>query len=211
MNALDRYIEEIKDQPALSDSEEQRLALLIQQGDADAMMKLAEANLKYVVKLARQYASEPQTVLDLIGEGNIALIKAASKFTPNAGKRFAAFAAPYVRQVMEKQETTGQRSLDQSIPAGSNNNYTLLNVLKDPAQTPPDEGMLSAETIADIQRLLPQLSPRCREVVSLLYGLSPEGPFTMAEAADIMGLKRERVRQIRNQALRKLKKAKAKV
>ena len=207
MNALERYIEEISHNEPLSDKEELLLAKQISEGNFDAIRKLAEANLRYVVKLANQYAKEPQTVLDLIGEGNIALIKAAVKFKPSAGKRFAAFAAPYVRKAMEKTIEPEKRSLDQPIPAGSKNQYTLLNVLKDPKQTPPDDGMLAAETMEELQRRLPLLPPRCQRVISLLYGLTAEGPMTMAETADLMGLKRERVRQIRNQALRKLKRS----
>lgn len=207
MNALERYIEEISHNKPLSDQEEQQLAAKIQQGDSMAISRLAEANLRYVVKLASQYAKEPQTVLDLISEGNIAMIKAAAKYKPSAGKRFVAFAAPYVRNAMEKAVQPEQRSLDQPIPAGSKNQYTLLNVLKDPNQTPPDDGMLQAETMEELQRRLPLLPPRCQRVISLLYGLTAEGPMTMAETADVMGLKRERVRQIRNQALRKLKRS----
>ena len=95
------------------------------------------------------------------------------------------------------------RSTDESLPRGSRNNYTLLNVLEDkdsPRADAASEQMLSDDMLQGLGRL----DERQQAVVSRYFGIDRERQ-TMAEIGQELGLKRERVRQIRNQALRKLK------
>ena len=213
-DALQRYLDEISDSPLMSDAEEAELAQRISQGDKKAADRLATANLRYVVTIARQYlpvVAQTQTLTtdDLISEGNIGLIKAAAKFDVRHGKRFVAFAAPFIRQSIEsaiaradKQDPT--LSTDESLPRGSNNNFTLLNVLEDknatPADAPLEQASLSEEMVSAISRL----DEREQAVLTRLFGIGLER-MTMAEAGLELGLKRERVRQIRDKALRKLR------
>ena len=98
--------------------------------------KLITENIGYVVTLARQYKSDILSPEDLVSEGTIGLTKAADKFDPSRGKPFVTFAAPYIRRSIETaisrlETTTDVRSTDESLPVGSRNNYTLLNVLED--------------------------------------------------------------------------------
>ena len=170
--------------------------------------KLVTDNLGYVITLARQYKSDILSTDDLISEGTIGMMKAAQKYDSQRGKPFVTFAAPYIRQAIEQaisrlDTPTDVRSTDESLPRGSRNNYTLLNVLEDkdsPRADAASEQMLSD----DMLRGLGRLDERQQAVVCRYFGIDRERQ-TMAEIGQELGLKRERVRQIRNQALRKLK------
>lgn len=172
--------------------------------------KLVTDNMGYVVTLARQYKSDILSTDDLVSEGSIGLMKAARRYDPSRGKPFVTFAAPYIRSSIEQaisrlDTATGVRSTDESLPVGSHNNYTLLNVLEDvnapKADTLAEEGTLTD----DLASAIGILSDREQAVVTRYYGIGTER-HTMAEIAQQLGLKRERIRQIRNQAVRKLRK-----
>ncbi len=171
--------------------------------------KLITDNLGYVITLARQYKSDILSTDDLVSEGVIGMMKAAQKYDASRGKPFVTFAAPYIREAIEKaigklDNDIDLRSTDESLPIGSRNNYTLLNVLEDKGSPRADasaELTLSDEMVAGVSRL----DERQQAVISRYYGIDCERQ-TMAEIGEALGLKRERVRQIRNQALRKLKK-----
>jgi len=170
--------------------------------------RLVTDNLGYVITLARQYHSDILSNDDLISEGTIGLMKAAQKYDPERGKPFVTFAAPYIRQAIEhaisKLDTdTDVRSTDESLPRGSRNNYTLLNVLEDKGSPRADASV--EQTLSDkMLEGLSRLDERQQAVIKRYYGVNCERQ-TMAEIAQEMGLKRERVRQIRNTALRKIK------
>ena len=172
--------------------------------------KLVTANMGYVVTLARQYKSEILSTDDLVSEGAIGLMKAAEKYDASKGKPFVTFAAPYIRRAIEKaisRLTTDidTRSTDESLPVGSRNNFTLLNVLEDKNALQADATVEEATLTDDLLKCLNVLNEREQRVINLYYGNGYERQ-TMAEIAEAMDLKRERVRQIRDQALRKLKK-----
>ena len=165
----------------------------------------------YVVTLARQYRSDILNTDDLVSEGAIGLMKAAEKFDAERGKPFVTFAAPYIRRSIEaainKVNTdTDVRSTDESLPVGSRNNYTLLNVLEDVNAEKADAIVEEESLNDDMLKYIDVLNNRELEVVSRYYGLKGWRQ-TMAEIAEDMGLKRERVRQERDKAVRKLRRA----
>lgn len=173
---------------------------------------LVTSNIGYVVTLARQYRSDILSTDDLVSEGSIGLMKAAVKYDASRGKPFVTFAAPYIRRSIEaaisKSCTDGDvRSTDESLPVGSRNNFTLLNVLED-VHAEKADAIVEEDTLNDeLLSRIDILNDREREVVSRYYGLKGWRQ-TMAEIAEDMGLKRERVRQERDKAVRKLKKLK---
>ena len=173
--------------------------------------KLVTANMGYVVTLARQYKSDILSTDDLVSEGAIGLMKAAEKYDTSKGKPFVTFAAPYIRRAIEKAigrlaTDIDTRSTDDSLPIGSRNNYTLLNVLEDKNALQADATVEEATLTDDLLKCMNVLNEREQRVINLYYGNGYERQ-TMAEIAETMELKRERVRQVRDQALRKLKKA----
>lgn len=176
-----------------------------------ARNELIVKNMGYVVTLARQYSSEILTTNDLVSEGSIGLIKAAEKYDPSRGKPFVTFAAPYIRHYIEEaiRRMTGEMpvvSTDESLPVGSNNNYTLLNVLEDKDAPQADLALESASLSDDLIRAINILNEREQAVIKQFFGIGCERK-TMAEIGVDLGLKRERVRQIRDKAVRKLHKA----
>ena len=173
--------------------------------------ELITQNMGYVVTLARQYKSDILSTEDLVSEGSIGLMKAAEKYDPERGKPFVTFAAPYIRSSIETaisrlETATDIRSTDESLPVGSRNNYTLLNVLEDVNAPKADRHVEESSLGEDLQRVIGVLNEREQAVVRHFFGIGEER-LTMLEIGNALGLKRERVRQIRDKAIRKLYKA----
>ncbi len=225
MTSNEKYIEEIAHEQLLSDKEEQELAEKIKIGDAMALEKLTKANLKFVVSLAHQYRNRGLGEDDLISEGNIGMMYAAQRFDGKKGVRFVVFATPYIRKAMEeaiKEQSTLYKlpkneknkyekirsralSIDQPVPVGSNNNFTLQHILENENAKQTDDQLNQDILSNEIQKGLDVLDEREKRIITYIYGLTGSH-YTMAEIAEEMGLKRERVRQIRDKALRKLHK-----
>ena len=213
---LNTYLDEIGNEHLLTADEEQRLSARALKGDERAIDRLVVANLRFVVSIARMYQGRGLSMDDLVSEGNVGLLKAARKFDATRGLRFVNYAAPLVRQHIEKalaaesdeQRVEGNRDgLSRSVdaPLAVNSNLNLLSVLADNRVVPSDERVYKASVVETIERGIGALNEREQRVVTAYYGLGQER-LTMAEIAEDMGLKRERVRQIRDKAVRKLRK-----
>lgn len=98
MENLDRYYHEIRKSTPLSSEEEKELARQIQAGDQAALNKLVEANLKFVVSVARMYQGKGMELEDLVCEGNLGLIEAAKRFDPDKDFRFISYAVFWIKQ-----------------------------------------------------------------------------------------------------------------
>lgn len=96
------YLREIGGIPLLTQEEERRLALAAKTGDEKAAQRLAEANLRLVVSIAKKYAGRGLSFLDLIQEGNIGLMRAVEKYDPERGFRFSTYATWWVRQAITR-------------------------------------------------------------------------------------------------------------
>ena len=90
--SIDKYLNEISKLPMLSEEEEVIVAKKIRDGDHEAMDKLIQSNLRFVVSVAKQYQNQGLALNDLINEGNIGLIKAATKFDETKGFKFISYA-----------------------------------------------------------------------------------------------------------------------
>jgi RNA polymerase primary sigma factor len=99
---FDSYLLDIDDTPLLSSPGERELAARVQAGDLEARDQLVRANLRLVVSIARTYAGKGLPVEDLVGEGNMGLIRAAEGYDPNAGTRFATYATYWIRQSIRR-------------------------------------------------------------------------------------------------------------
>lgn len=216
-NILNKYLDEIGREKLLTAEEEQQLSDRIQKGDQRALNRLVEANLRLTVAIARHYQGQGLAMNDLVSEGNMGLMKAASKFDGQRGIRFAAYAGSFIRQQIEKALKTesaeqrvenvrdGQtRSVD--APLSSHTNVSLLSVLVNANAPMADERVYNANMEAAIEYALHLLDDRESQVVNAYFGIGQEY-LTMAEIAETMNLKRERVRQIRDRAIRRLRKA----
>ena len=96
------YLREIGFSPLLSAEEEVYFARRSQKGDAAARKRMIESNLRLVVKIARRYMNRGLSLLDLIEEGNLGLIRAVEKFDPERGFRFSTYATWWIRQTIER-------------------------------------------------------------------------------------------------------------
>ena len=187
-NTLNIYLDEIGAKSLLSEDEERRLAARIHGGDERALNKLIEANLRFVVAIARQYQNKGLPIDDLISEGNIGLMKAARKYDGERGVRFVNYAVVFVRQQIEKALKLESAEL----------RVENMKDVRDDNSSDVADGM---------EYSLGSLNERELKVVTAYFGIGQER-LTMAEIAEEMNLRRERVRQIRNKAIRKLKKIK---
>ena len=187
-NTLNIYLDEIGAKSLLSEDEERRLAARIHAGDERALNKLIEANLRFVVAIARQYQNKGLPIDDLISEGNIGLMKAARKYDGERGVRFVNYAVVFVRQQIEK--ALKLESAEQRVE-------NMKDVRDD-----------NSSDVADgVEYSLDSLNERELKVVTAYFGIGQER-LTMAEIAEEMNLRRERVRQIRDKAIRRMKKIK---
>ena len=224
-SGLNKYLDEIGREPLLSADEERRLSERILQGSERALNRLVEANLRFVVSVARQYQGRGLDIDDLVSEGNIGLLKAARRFDASRGVRFVNFAVAHVRQQIERalsrhaglyqlprdvrhEQAARLQSLPLSVdaPLGYRTSMSLLSVLVN-KDAPEADARVHSEAVADaVEFALGSLDKREAKVVDAFFGISQEHE-TMAEIAEDMGVRRERVRQIRDKAVRKLRKA----
>src|ERR1035437_883602 len=96
--STERYLTELSKYPLISVAEEIELSKLIQQGDTEALKKLVQANLRFVVSVSKQHEGRGLLLDDLINEGNLGLIKAAQRFDYTRGFKFITYAVWWIRQ-----------------------------------------------------------------------------------------------------------------
>ncbi|HVB10898.1 MAG TPA: sigma-70 family RNA polymerase sigma factor [Bacillota bacterium] len=99
---LHAYLQEIGRTPLLTKDEEIELARRVQAGDAEARRRLAAANLRLVVSIAKRFSGKGLDLLDLIQEGNLGLLKAVERFDPDRGFRFSTYATWWIRQAISR-------------------------------------------------------------------------------------------------------------
>ena len=187
----------------LTDEEERQLGERIAQGDQQALERLVTANLGFVVSVARQYQDNGLSLDDLVSEGNLALMLAAGKWKPEKGIRFVQYAVWDIRKAIERAiEQQGNIIHDAPASVGFTNSRVDMAVAKSNRNADESVSFLSADT--ELTGSLGCLNERERKVIILYYGLGTDA-LTMIEIANEMGLKRERVRQIRKKAERKLR------
>ena len=143
-SALSLYLKDIERVPLLDRDEEYKLALMAKKGDSYARNKLLEANLRFVVKIAKQYQNRGLSLSDLISEGNLGLMTALDKFEPEKGYHFISYAVWWIRQSILK--AIGEKSRMIRLPM--NRAADLAQVMQAKAKLEKD-GVYDA-TIEDL-------------------------------------------------------------
>ena len=116
--SIEKYFNDVKKQKTITPEEEVELALRIKKGDKVALEKLVNANLKFVISVAKQYQNSGMEFGDLINEGNLGLIKAAEKFDETKGFKFISFAVWWIRQSIIEAISNKKRMI--RIPSNKN-------------------------------------------------------------------------------------------
>ena len=159
-DSVGMYLRSIGDIPLLSAEEEIELAKRIKAGDIAAKDKLIEANLRLVVKVAQQYQNKGLSLLDLIEEGNIGLIRAAEKFDYNMGYKFSTYATWWIRQAVTRAISDQGRTV--RLPVHMTETISKMNKIirtlsaelgRDPSNAEVAEEMgLSEKRVAQLHR-----------------------------------------------------------
>ena len=182
-NGLNNYLDEIGRQQLLSDEQERELSEKILQGDKSAVSSLVEANLRFVVKIATYYRGQGLQMDDLVSEGNIGLMNAATKFDASKGTRFVNYAAPFVRRQIERalEQQNGLykipkdadllarqngHPLSVDAPLGARSNMNLLSVLVNQDAPQADERVYSEAIEKAVEYALTSLSERESQVIN---------------------------------------------
>lgn len=260
--ALEKYLADISKIDMITPEQETELARRIKLGDQDALERLTEANLRFVVSVAKQYQNQGLSLSDLINEGNVGLMKAAKRFDETKGFKFISYAVWWIRQsilqsiveysrivrmphnkstsynrlneayvtfvqAFEREPTHEElaevlhvpiRDVINAMPGASRHvsfdapvsaeeeSFTLLDMIETDEEMQPDLKLMEESLRLDIQYSLNALAPREAEVLAYYFGLKGEKPLTLDEIGEQLELTRERVRQIKERAIRRLRK-----
>lgn len=159
LDATQLYLNEIGFSPLLSAEEEVHFARLAQKGDPAGRKRMIESNLRLVVKIARRYLSRGLTLLDLIEEGNLGLIRAVEKFDPERGFRFSTYATWWIRQTIERAIMNQTRTIRLPIHVVKELNVYLraareLTQKLDHEPRPEDIAKLMECPVSEVERML---------------------------------------------------------
>jgi RNA polymerase nonessential primary-like sigma factor len=159
LDATQLYLNEIGYSPLLSAEEEVHFARLAQSGDETGRQRMIESNLRLVVKIARRYINRGLTLLDLIEEGNLGLIRAVEKFDPERGFRFSTYATWWIRQTIERAIMNQTRTIRLPIHVVKELNVYLraareLTQKLDHEPTAEEIAELMERPVADVKRML---------------------------------------------------------
>ncbi len=216
-DTLHAYLRAIAKLPRVTPDEERALARRIQESggaDVEAVQRLVESNLRFVVSYAKRYRTFGVPFLDLIHEGNLGLIEAARRFDAGRNVKFITYAVWWIRQAILHLLTGETRaaaaasvSLDAPVRSGSDENGPELWERLEQETEPPAEAAILRRALHDqIKDALKDLDNKERQVVALRFGLSRrDEPRTLQEIGDRLHLTRERVRQIEARAKDKLR------
>jgi RNA polymerase primary sigma factor len=259
--AIKLYLREIGQVKLLTPQEEIELAARIKKGDKKAREQMIKANLRLVVKIARDYEGIGLPLLDLISEGNIGLMKAVERFDPAKGGKLSTYGSWWIKQsikralanqsktirlpvhlvdkiskmrrtAMRLQEELGREPTDEELgeelgitssrvaqmrmaairpasldaPIGDEDSNNFAEVVQDESADTPYEQLEEKTVTRMLQEMVKTLDPREATILRARFGLDGGPQKTLEEVGQKFGVTRERVRQIQNIALKKLRK-----
>ncbi|UYM16118.1 RNA polymerase sigma factor RpoS [Endozoicomonas euniceicola] len=159
IDATQLYLNEIGFSPLLTPEEEVHYARLARKGVEAGRRRMIESNLRLVVKISRRYVNRGLTLLDLIEEGNLGLIRAVEKFDPERGFRFSTYATWWIRQTIERAIMNQTRTIRLPIHVVKELNVYLraareLTQKLDHDPTPEEIAQLLDKPVEDVKRML---------------------------------------------------------
>jgi RNA polymerase primary sigma factor len=255
------YLREIGQVKLLTPQEEIELAAKIKKGDKKAREHMIKANLRLVVKIARDYEGIGLPLLDLISEGNIGLMKAVERFDPKKGGKLSTYGSWWIKQsikralanqsktirlpvhlvdkisrmrrtAMKLQEDFGREPTDEELaaelgttaarvsqmrtasirpasldaPVGDDDSNNFSEIVEDERAINPYDELEDKTVVNMLQDMVKHLDDRESTILRFRFGLDGGNEKTLEEVGEKFGVTRERVRQIQNLALRKLRK-----
>ena len=258
--SISMYLAEIGQYNPLPPDREVELAIRIQNNDEAAMKELVEANLRFVVSVAKKYQGNGLSLADIINEGNLGLIKAAKRFDHTRGFKFISYAVWWIRQSIlqalaeqsrlirlplnrvgtitkitraaEKLEAEVERqpkgdeignqlemSGDEVLmamqysrrhsslhsPFQDGENSSLLDIIEDDQAEEPEANIMRESMSEEVTGALETLSGRERSVLEMYFGINRDSAMTLNEIGEEFDLTRERVRQIKEKAIQRLR------
>jgi RNA polymerase primary sigma factor len=260
-SALTLYLQDVGRTPLVTPQEEIELARRIKKGSRQAREHMIKANLRLVVKIARDYEHFGLPLLDLINEGNIGLMKGVEKFDPAKGAKFSTYGSWWIKQsirralanqsktirlpvhvvdkishirrtAMKLQEVLGTEPDDDQIaeelgisvarvrqyrqaaiapmsldsPLGEDSDNRIADIVPDERAESPFQAMSEKADASLLRDVLAKLPPREAAILALRFNLDGEGEVTLEDVGRKFGVTRERIRQIQEIALKKLRK-----
>jgi len=259
--AIKLYLREIGQVKLLTPQEEIELAARIKKGDKKAREQMIKANLRLVVKIARDYEGIGLPLLDLISEGNIGLMKAVERFDPAKGGKLSTYGSWWIKQSIKRalanqsktirlpvhlvdkiskmrrtsmrlQEELGREPSDDELgeelgitasrvaqmrmaairpasldaPIGDEDSNNFAEVVQDESADTPYQHLEGKTVTKMLQEMVKTLDNREATILRARFGLDGGAQKTLEEVGQKFGVTRERVRQIQNIALKKLRK-----
>jgi RNA polymerase primary sigma factor len=256
------YLRQIARYPLLTPAQEITLAAKIRKGNGRAKEEMIRANLRLVVKIARDYANLGLPLMDLISEGNIGLVKAVERFDPSKGGKLSTYGAWWIKQSIKRalanqgktirlpvhlvdkiakirrvgaslSDELGREASDEEIaeeigmnaakvsrlkqaairpasldaPVGDEDSTEFGELVGDEAAVDPFENLSEKNLQLELGDLLGQLDDREKRIISARFGLEGSEPITLEEVGEKFGVTRERIRQLQNTALLKMRRA----
>ena len=196
---LSTYFNDIQNIRRLTRREEQILSEKIQKGDEQALNKLVYHNLRFVVNIAKNYRNSNVPFADIISEGNLGLIRAAHKFDSTKGVKFISYAVWCIEKYNRDNETLSYD--DYTINKCTDLDHKFEQINED-----FEEKINNIQSRKDaIESLMKCLHEREIKILTLFFGLNGGREMTLEEVGKEMCLTNERVRQIKDSALSKLK------
>jgi len=254
------YLREMGQVKLLSPEEEIALAERIHRGDKEAREQMIKANLRLVVKIARDYEGLGLPLLDLISEGNIGLMKGVERFQPAKGAKLSTYAAWWIKQSIKRalanqsktirlpvhvthkvahirrsaiklRETLEREATDEEVandldldprrvrqyremaramicldsPASSEDSTPISETVADESAAAPFDELIRENDNNIVQEALSTLDASECKILTMRFGLDDGRSKTLEEVAEQFGLTRERIRQIQEQALAKMR------
>ena len=204
---LSTYFNDIQNIRRLTRREDQILSEKIQKGDEQALNKLVYHNLRFVVNIAKNYRNSNVPFADIISEGNLGLIRAAHKFDSTKGVKFISYAVWWIKNsINECIEKYNRDNETLSYDDYTINKCTDLDNKFEQINEDFEEKINNIQSRKDaIESLMKCLHEREIKILTLFFGLNGGKEMTLEEVGKEMCLTNERVRQIKDSALSKLK------